>query len=489
MTDVSSWHGLRALPRPLFWRLVGGVLSFLVLRSVVLLMLNAAIDYDGAANPALLGFLFVNAVVFDAIAYRFMLDAVGRVGEAHIGRRAAIWGHDGMLDGDFLIWSDGIRRTIRHAAPRLSGGLVALLLVVYVFLLSPAAFLVVAIVGVSVGACGFALGARTRPDLLAPHDGPLILADFGMPAAFGSAALRRLDTERAVRVAQDDDNRLAVQAVIGLAGAGFVAIAAPLMVGADPTTVARLGVAAVLLWGVSLSLPDVAALTPSSPPGPRSPPLPVGPPPGDGPDAGWRRITLSLAAANGLPQADLVLARGSVTLICGDNGAGKSRLMARLAGRGGDWRGSLQEDDDRAMADGMAAARLRGIATLVPDATILPDFVIEADCRDRFRALLSIAGLSGAILDADGMLATHRLSQAHRRRAALALGMLAGSPIILLDGFLDGQEAAFARHFETETLPHLRASDCCIVLSSHDPAAVAQADRVLLLRDGQVTEA
>jgi ABC-type uncharacterized transport system YnjBCD ATPase subunit len=290
--------------------------------------------------------------------------------------------------------------------------------------------------------------------------------------AAGHAAAR-------LRSARGDDNRLAVQSAIGLLGVGFVSICAPVLAGPDPATVARVALAALLLWATTLFLTGSGPLDDA----PESTPVVIRVATQPVP---WQPTTVTLPAQGGLAETQVHVAPGLVLLVAGDNGSGKSTLFRRLAGQGPAWDGVAETSGEPPSSGPQAAERLRSITALVTETPALPDFAVEPDGCAALAAVLPIAGLPAAMLDEDGLLHSRGASRMQQMRVGLALGMVTRSPILLLDGFLNGQDAPFRRHFVEATLPHLRSLGCCTVLSAIDSDILPEVDGRFILRDGHL---
>ena len=447
--------------KKLLSRLILAATVFLLLRLAVLLMLHAAIDYDPEANPALLGFLFVNAVVFDTASFRLLLDALHRITAERIARSGT--------DDDSE--ADGIFQATRRTARSIAGAMVVLLIGSYLFLLSPVAAVIVVVVGLIMGGTGmvFAMGRRRSPEMDPAYGG---VGPWSRDRNAGHAAARLLS-------ARSDDNRLAVQSAIGLLGVGFVSICAPVLAGHDPATVVRLALAALLLWTTTLFLTGLGR-------------------PGDAPESEpimirvatdpvpWQPTTVTLPAHGALGETRVHMAPGLVLLVSGDNGSGKSTLFRRLAGQGQEWDGMAETGEEPSSSGLQAAERLRGLTTLVTETPTLPDFTVEPNDHAALAAILPIAGLPAAMLDKDGLLHSRAASRMEQMRVGLALGMVARSPVLLLDGFLNGQDAPFRRHFVQATLPYLRSLGYCTVLSATDSDILPEVDGRFILRDGHL---
>jgi ABC-type branched-subunit amino acid transport system ATPase component len=447
--------------RKLLSRLILAATVFLLLRLTVLLMLHAAIDYEPDANPALLGFLFVNAVVFDTASFRLLLDALHRI----TAERIAHSGTDDASEADRVF--QAMRRTARSVA----GAMVLLLIGSYLFLLSPVAAVLVVVVGLVIGGAGiaFGMGGRRSAEMDPAYGGA---GPWSRDRTAGHAAARLLS-------ARTDDNRLAVQSAVGLLGVGFVSICAPVLAGHDPATVVRVALAALLLWTTTLFLTGSGSLDGTPQSGPVAVRVATEPVP-------WEPTTVTLPAQGALAETRVHVAPGLVLLVAGDNGSGKSALFRRLAGQGPAWDGVTETGEEPPSSGPQAAERLRGITTLVTETPTLPDFTVEPDDCAALAAILPIAGLPAEMLDKDGLLHSRAASRMLQMRVGLALGMMARSPVLLLDGFLNGQDAPFRRHFVEATLPHLRSLGYCTVLSAIEPDILPEVDGRFILRDGHL---
>jgi ABC-type transport system involved in cytochrome c biogenesis ATPase subunit len=288
----------------------------------------------------------------------------------------------------------------------------------------------------------------------------------------GHAAARLLS-------ARADDNRLAVQSALGLLGVGFVSICAPVLAGPDPATVVRVALAALLIWTTTLFLTGSGSLDGAPGSGPVVVRVATNPAP-------WQPTTVTLPAQGALAETRVHVAPGLVLLVAGDNGSGKSTLFRRLAGQGPAWDGVAETGGEPPSSGPQAAEWLRGITALVTETPTLPDFMVEPDGCAALAAILPIAGLPAAMLDKDGLLHSRAASRMQQMRVGLALSMVARSPVLLLDGFLNSQDAPFRRHFVEATLPHLRSLGYCTVLSAIDSDILPEVDGRFILRDGHL---
>ncbi|MDC8784125.1 ABC transporter ATP-binding protein [Roseateles koreensis] len=81
------------------------------------------------------------------------------------------------------------------------------------------------------------------------------------------------------------------------------------------------------------------------------------------------------------------------------------------------------------------------------------------------------------------------LSGGQRQRVAIARALLSNAQILLLDDALSAVDTGT----ETQILQHLRAlretrPECSVIINSHRLSAVMEADHIIVLRDGRITE-
>jgi ABC-type multidrug transport system fused ATPase/permease subunit len=219
------------------------------------------------------------------------------------------------------------------------------------------------------------------------------------------------------------------------------------------------------------------------------------------PAPSWHRLSLkgvslrfSEASAPVLRNVDLVLERGRSYALLGDSGAGKSALLALLAGLEPPCGGTLALDGRP-----MPASQLRAEATLVNAAAgvfegtvrenVAPGSGIDdATLAARLAAVGLVEHVAGWPGGADGVVGegTARWSQGQQQRLALARGLHAaeGTRLLLLDeptSHLDPRSA-------DETLQRLLAlhPQACIVVAVHDLSLTRHFDACLRVSDGEV---
>lgn len=186
---------------------------------------------------------------------------------------------------------------------------------------------------------------------------------------------------------------------------------------------------------------------------------------------------------------DLALAPGTLTLLCGDNGQGKSSLLSVLAGELPLSAGSCAVPPRHRIGWSPQQPRLWPELTPLEQLTLLGRLhgAVEVEARARAVELLAAAGLA----DHAGRHAG-RLSGGMQRRLATLLALMPRPGLALLDeptANLDvGASAAVAA-----LLLGARDEGCALVVATHDPDAFAPphrapADRVLRFSGGRLDE-
>ena len=211
----------------------------------------------------------------------------------------------------------------------------------------------------------------------------------------------------------------------------------------------------------------------------------------------WRTYEIGGHALHALRGVTETIDDGSHVAIMGPSGSGKSTLLNLLGCLDSPTRGKYflgGEDVAGLSEDALAEVRLRRIGFifqsfhLVPRLTALQNVELPmifgglnpAERRERAEAALESVDLVDR--------ASHKpneLSGGQKQRVAIARATVMGPGLLLADeptGNLDSRTGAQV----LDLLARLQAEGRTLVVVTHDPGVARRADRVLVLRDGEI---
>ncbi|MDY0069746.1 MAG: ABC transporter ATP-binding protein [Porticoccaceae bacterium] len=199
-----------------------------------------------------------------------------------------------------------------------------------------------------------------------------------------------------------------------------------------------------------------------------------------------------------LRSLDLAIRAGETVAIVGENGAGKSTLAHLLMRLVEPTAGHIRIDG-RDIA-GVSLGSLRASIGLVAQHTLLLNGTIADNIawgqpfadQEAIEAAARLAGAHDFILALPAGYQTSvgdqglKLSGGQRQRLSLARAMLKNPPILILDEATSMFDPAGEHALLRDCEPLLR--ERTVILITHRPASLGVADRVLLLRDGRLTD-
>lgn len=179
---------------------------------------------------------------------------------------------------------------------------------------------------------------------------------------------------------------------------------------------------------------------------------------------------------------------GEIVFISGGNGAGKSSLLKLLTGLYRPATGNIRVNGGL-----LDDAHLEAYHALL--AVVFSDFHlfrrlygIQGATPDRIHELLNLLEIDEKTRVDGDTFSTTELSSGQRKRLALMVAILENRPIMVFDEWAADQDPHFRRRFYEELLPELRRQGKTIVAVTHDDRYYGVADRLYVMRDGQLAE-
>jgi len=185
----------------------------------------------------------------------------------------------------------------------------------------------------------------------------------------------------------------------------------------------------------------------------------------------------------------LRLKAGEVVFLVGGNGSGKSTLAKLIAGFYEPEEGLISLNAE--MIDDQNRERLRNcFSTVFTDFFLFEAFlgIEDKGLVERANTYLRELHLDHKVRIENGGLSTTDLSTGQRKRLALLVTYLEDRPIYLFDEWASDQDPQFKKVFYTEILPDLSARGKSVLAVTHDDAYFDQADRIIKLADGHISE-
>ncbi|MFC7534118.1 ABC transporter ATP-binding protein [Actinoplanes sp. GCM10030250] len=203
------------------------------------------------------------------------------------------------------------------------------------------------------------------------------------------------------------------------------------------------------------------------------------------------------AAVRAVDNVDLDLPRGGWTAVMGPSGSGKSTLLHLAAG--------LERADSGQVVVGGTDITRAGDAALTDLRRTRIGFVFQSfnligslSAEQNVALPLRLAGRSPGRAEVRGVLAAvgladrvrHRpreMSGGQQQRVAIARAMVTRPEVLFADEPTGALDSSSARTV-LDLLRAMADAGQSIVMVTHDPAAAAQADAIVFLRDGRVVD-
>jgi ABC-2 type transport system ATP-binding protein len=200
------------------------------------------------------------------------------------------------------------------------------------------------------------------------------------------------------------------------------------------------------------------------------------------------RLERDYGELRALKGVDLRIEHGGITGLLGPNGAGKTTLVETLEGLREPSRGRVSV---LGLDPVREAPRLRLRMGAQLQSTSIPPDLTPAEVLGMYAAFYPTTRPVTDVLDRVGLAAKSKalvrnLSGGQRQRLALAMAILHGPELLILDEPTTGLDPV-ARRALHELVRALRADGCSIILTTHYIEEAEQlCDRVIVLRAGEV---
>lgn len=187
---------------------------------------------------------------------------------------------------------------------------------------------------------------------------------------------------------------------------------------------------------------------------------------------------------------NLTLKRGELVFLIGGNGSGKSTLAMLLTGLYQPISGQILLDGQPLAAD--KPEDYRKLFSAVFTDVRLFDQLLGPEGKNADPALiekwLTQLQMTHKIKLEDGRILDLKLSKGQKKRVALLLALAEERDIIMLDEWAADQDPHFRREFYQILLPLMQQMGKTIFAISHDDHYFIHADRLLEMRNGQLSE-
>ncbi|SDO42509.1 putative ABC transport system ATP-binding protein [Klenkia soli] len=205
-------------------------------------------------------------------------------------------------------------------------------------------------------------------------------------------------------------------------------------------------------------------------------------------------FTRGAETVTALDGVDLVVDAGQVVALVGPSGSGKSTLLAVLCGWEVPDAGALVVGGGGAPdAQGWGELALVPQALgLVADLSLLDNVLLPARLRGPHRRSAAPTALAGQLLAGFGLdhltdRYPHQVSLGEQQRAAVARALVLRPALLLADEPTAHQDREHADRL-LDALHDAADDGTAVLVATHDEVAWSRADRVVSMRDGQLTD-
>ena len=185
---------------------------------------------------------------------------------------------------------------------------------------------------------------------------------------------------------------------------------------------------------------------------------------------------------------DLSIKKGEMLFIVGGNGSGKTTLAKLLLGLYRPLSGKVSYYGQEITEDNLSTYRSKFSAVFV-DSYLFEDFLnVDKDyLAEHGDKLIKMFKLENKVKIKNHKFTTKNLSEGQKKRLALIISILENKEIYVFDEWAANQDPLFKEVFYTEILPLLQKTGKTQIVITHDDKYFDQADRLLKLSDGQIS--
>lgn len=184
---------------------------------------------------------------------------------------------------------------------------------------------------------------------------------------------------------------------------------------------------------------------------------------------------------------NLEIRRGEIVFLVGDNGSGKTTLLNLIAGLHDPASGKVILNGNHITLGDMTTYRSR-ISAIFARYHVFKSIFGLGHVTDREASDMIIkVNLSGQTGIIKGIFTRMELSAGQKRRLALAVCLLEGREILVLDEFASDQDPNQRAFIFNELLPELKAKGKTVILATHDLSWNRSCDKLVRLENGKIT--